>query len=231
MAFTHSPKIVTDGLVVYVDFANKQSYISGSLSARNLVDGVTGSMSPAVVPPFFTNGLGSLVFSRTSSPSLPIGSYDNPQAITIACWFYATASSAGGKLLGFDNGGQYDRMLYMNASGSIVFGVYPGTVVTISSSLEYRDSTWHHAVGTYTSSSTSMSLHIDGIRVATGRATTAQNYIAPWRVGGGALSGWPNSTLGTSFQGNIASVITYHRVLSDAEINQNFNALRGRYGI
>lgn len=232
MSTSYSPRMVTEGLVWYVDFANPRSYISGSLTGSNLVDGVTGVMSPAAVPPFFTASLGSLVFSRASNPSLSIGSYNNPQAITIACWFYATASSAGGKLIGFDNGGQYDRHLYMTASGSIAFGIYPGSSVAISSSLEYRDSTWHYVVGTFTSSSTSMSLYIDGVSVAAlGGVANAQSYTAPWKVGGGSLSGWPNATVGTSFQGNIASAIAYHRVLSDIEIQQNFNATRGRFRV
>ena len=30
MSFTYSPKIVTDGLVLYVDAANPNSYVSGN---------------------------------------------------------------------------------------------------------------------------------------------------------------------------------------------------------
>jgi hypothetical protein len=34
-----------------------------------------------------------------------------------------------------------------------------------------------------------------------------------------------------TFKGNIAQVQIYNRALTAAEITQNFNALRGRYGI
>jgi hypothetical protein len=36
---------------------------------------------------------------------------------------------------------------------------------------------------------------------------------------------------GPSFQGNIYFVALYDRQLSDSEIFQNYNALRGRYGL
>jgi hypothetical protein len=39
------------------------------------------------------------------------------------------------------------------------------------------------------------------------------------------------STGSNVFTGRIANVLVYNRVLTDAEIKQNFEALRGRYGI
>ncbi len=39
------------------------------------------------------------------------------------------------------------------------------------------------------------------------------------------------ASAGGPFQGNISNIQMYNRALSDAEIQQNFNALRGRYGI
>ncbi len=232
MSVSGGPDIVQDGLVVYVDFANRQSYISGSISASNLVDRITGSTSPAVPPLFSTNGLGSARFSRSSNPSLSIGNYVNPQIFTVAGWFYVTQSIADGKLIGFANtASNYDRQMYMNQSGSMVFGVYTGTVRTISSSQAYNDSRWHYAVGTYSSASTSMSLYVDGTLVSTiGSIPAAQVYTGGWVIGGGAVSGWPNIT-NDAFQGYIGNASIYHRVLSQQEIQQNFNAQRSRFGV
>ena len=224
-------KIVTDGLVVYVDFANPRSYVSASLTGSNLVDRTLALLSWAAAPLFSTGGLGSARFSRTSDPNLRVGSFDNPQEFTVGCWFYATQSNSNGKMIGFDNGGQYDRHIYMDTSGSVVFGVYTGTVITISSSVSYNDSKWHYAAATYTSQSTSMSLYIDG-QFITGRGgvNAAQVYTAPWRIGGGAFGGWPTISNPT-FQGYIGNATAYHRVLSSQEIQQNFDAHRGRFGV
>jgi hypothetical protein len=36
MAFNYSPKIVTDGLVLYLDAANSKSYVSGSTTWNDI---------------------------------------------------------------------------------------------------------------------------------------------------------------------------------------------------
>ena len=44
MSFSYSPKIVTDGLVFYVDAANPNSYVSGNTTVDSLVGNVIGSL-------------------------------------------------------------------------------------------------------------------------------------------------------------------------------------------
>ena len=61
MAFNYSPKIVTDGLVLYLDAANSKSYVSGSTTWNDISrSGINGTL---VNGPTFTgsNG-GSIVF-------------------------------------------------------------------------------------------------------------------------------------------------------------------------
>lgn len=231
MSVSGGPDMVQDGLVVYVDFANPRSYISGSRSGSNLANGSVESLSAFGTPLFSTGGLGSARFSTTSDPNFPIGSFTNPQAFTIGCWFYATQSNSSGKMIGLDAGGQYDRALAMNTSGSVIFLVYPGTIVTISSSLAYNDSKWHYAAATYTSQSTSMSLYVDGQLVASrGGVNNAQVFTGPWIIGGGSVGGYPNVSNGT-FQGYLGNATAYHKVLSSQEIQQNFDAQRSRFGV
>jgi len=61
MSFNFSPKIVTDGLVLYLDAANTKSFISGSTTwndiSKNKNDGtlING-------PTFNPNNMGSIVF-------------------------------------------------------------------------------------------------------------------------------------------------------------------------
>ena len=44
MSFSYSPKIVTDGLVFYVDAANPNSYVSGNTTVDSLVGMIIGSL-------------------------------------------------------------------------------------------------------------------------------------------------------------------------------------------
>ena len=63
MAFTHSPKIVQDGLIFYVDAANPRSYVSGSTTCNNLVSSNTGSLLNDVT--FDSGSQGSWYFDGT----------------------------------------------------------------------------------------------------------------------------------------------------------------------
>ena len=61
MAFIHSPKIVTDGLIMYLDAANSRSYISGSTTWNNLVNStISGSLING--PAYHTRAASGSVF-------------------------------------------------------------------------------------------------------------------------------------------------------------------------
>ena len=61
MAFNYSPKVVTDGLVLYLDAANPKSYVSGSTTWGDLSRG--GNNGTLVNGPTFDGGNGgSIVF-------------------------------------------------------------------------------------------------------------------------------------------------------------------------
>jgi hypothetical protein len=59
--FKNTPPVVTDGLVLYLDAANQQSYTSGSTTWRD-VSGNNNSGSLINGPTFSSNGGGSIVF-------------------------------------------------------------------------------------------------------------------------------------------------------------------------
>jgi hypothetical protein len=51
-----------------------------------------------------------------------------------------------------------------------------------------------------------------------------------WRIAGQSLNFWPSASAGF-FIGQIARVEIYNRPLATAEIEQNFNINRGRFGL
>jgi uncharacterized protein YjhX (UPF0386 family) len=105
------------------------------------------------------------------------------------------------------------------------FATVGGTgIITLTKNL--ADNIWHHCVMTY--DGTTAKVYIDNNlegSLNTGlsgnlRATTTTNLnIGRWR-------GDP-----TFQDGSVGPVKLYNRVLNEGEIQQNFNALRGRYGI
>ena len=81
-----------------------------------------------------------------------------------------------------------------------------------------------YLVGTY--NGTTVGAYAGGLLGSTISFTTstiANNVNAPIEIGRGSTTGY--------FNGNVAHVSIYNRALSAAEVQQNFNATRGRYGV
>jgi PKD repeat protein len=151
-----------------------------------------------------------------------------PNAFTLEGWF-KTSSTTGGKLFGFGdktttNSSKYDRHVYMDNSGRIVFGVAGLGVQTVISKSAYRNNAWHHVVATQGPSG--MKLYVDGALVGqnTNGKYGAGGYWGYWRIGGDTLSGWPSKPTSNFFKGSLDEVALYHRELSAAEVTAHRTA-------
>lgn len=82
----------------------------------------------------------------------------------------------------------------------------------------------HHSAVTRDGSG-NVVLYRDGVQVATGTLTASIPSNINWRVGTDV------NGVGEPMNGNIYNVKVYNRVLTAAEIAQNFNAQRSRYGL
>lgn len=144
-----------------------------------------------------------------------------PDTFTVQAWINTTSTS-GGKIIGFGNSntgtsGSYDRHVYMDNSGRIWFGVYPGGVATVNSANSYNDGNWHQITASL--SSGGMQLYVDGKLVGTRTdVTSGQAYSGYWRIGGDNLSGWPSQPSSQNFAGSIAQVAFYPTALSRTTI-------------
>ncbi|MBI4901739.1 MAG: hypothetical protein HY829_14870 [Actinobacteria bacterium] len=154
-------------------------------------------------------------------------------------WFRSTTSSLNGLLMGFsDNstpttGNQkyFDRHVYLDGAGRVVFGVLAGgaqTVVSSPAGTSYADGAWHHVVATSTVGT--ISLYLDGALVATRVNLAAQAaYKGDWMVGCGALAGWPDATgVGRAFPayytGNLRLAAVYTVALSAVQVKDHYLA-------
>jgi hypothetical protein len=90
---------------------------------------------------------------------------------------------------------------------------------------------WHQFVGTWDGVNT-VSSYLNGEFVGSATVTPTGS---PDAIGTGIQIGGSNFTVsgapGTYYEGNIAAVMMYNRALSLAEVNNNFEALRNRFGI
>jgi hypothetical protein len=124
-----------------------------------------------------------------------------------------------------DTGSAAGVFLYMNANPIVTLQINNGnSITTTSNSVPY--SVWTNITATVTGSGNSV-IYINGISNVSATLSlpnTITNTL-PLTLGNRA-----NAT-DRGFSGNISVATIYNRALSASEVQQNFNALRGRYGL
>lgn len=217
---------VTSGLVLHLDSDNPASY-PGSGTAWNDLSG-TGNHGTFTATPSVSGGVINLNGSYHVTTT---NQFTNPQAFSLEVWF-RTNSALGRKLIGFENfqtgtPTQYDRHYYVDTSGNLIFGVFLGGQ-NIFNYGPVNDNSWRAAVVTYDGGSNTH--YINGAPVGT-RTALAFNFSGWWRVFGFRTGGWPGGTTVGGFVGDGAIVRVYNRALTAAEVLQNYDANRSRFGL
>ncbi|MFF1574792.1 PKD domain-containing protein [Leifsonia sp. NPDC058292] len=195
----------------HIGFNDLQLQAGVSRGATGPIDGVTAST-------FNGSSTGYAV-----TPSSVAG----PNSFTAEAWIKTTTTS-GGKIIGFGNSSTglssgYDRHVYMDNSGKIWFGVYPGSVQTVNSSATFNDGQWHQVVASL--GANGMRLYVDG-KVVGSRTdvTSGQDYSGYWRVGGDNLGSWSNQPSSNYFAGDIGQVAIYPTVLDRSTVVNQYVA-------
>jgi PKD repeat protein len=147
-----------------------------------------------------------------------------PSAFSIGIWF-KTTSTSGGRLLGYGssntgNSASYDRMLYLQGDGKLVFGTYNGAEQRATSPSAYNNGVWHYAVGTM-SPAGGMKLYVDGNLAATNAAaTSAQNFLGYWRVGQDTV--WSGAT-STTLNGSLDEATIFTTALDATQVSSLYS--------
>jgi hypothetical protein len=221
-----NPDIVQDGLVLCLDAADKKSYSgSGSTWTDRSGNGNNGSIINS--PTFSSDNNGNFAFDATNEYiSIAETSTLNLQNYTYAFWIKRTQAQSG-SWLQFLQRSTSNRnpgiWFYINQVDRLHFSIRlsNGSQFNVNPTGFYLNE-WHYFTATveYNGTNTIMSGYSDGV-VTSGPLTSAS--VSP--------------TLGTgsSFVGkygfHLANLKVYDRALTAAEILQNFNATKSRFGL
>lgn len=241
-------KIVTNGLVLSLDAADRNSYVSGSTSwldlsgnSTNMTLTVTGS--GATSASFSAASQGTLVFTGSSTvhgyavntaPNILTGSTNlsvcvwinsrtPPQAITGIIDFNHSQATNGWVIQSEDSTtNKFYYFAYYQGSGIFQpagnFGAGKGVQLTYN--------TWQHLC--YTKTGTSVIGYLNGVQrvnyTATSATITYAASIQPLYIA--AVQG--NARF---VNGDYGNVQIYNRGLSASEVLQNYNAQRARFGV
>ena len=234
MGLSHSPKIVTNGLVLALDAANNKSY-PGSGTSWNDLSNTGKNLTLTNGPTFSAANLGSIVFDGTNDYAAvnPVSAFN---IYCISMWFKPTTiinstsvstslihfKSSIGKYIGFGPvttrvSNEYitivqepgDKRTAVNDGGSLSAGIWYNIV------FNYESSQYNIYINNTLKSTT--------VGSSTGNVPliTDPNFI------------YLNSYEGTSeyLGSSLSMCMIYNRSLTANEIQQNFNASRARFGV
>jgi hypothetical protein len=256
MSLGHSPTIVSDGLQLHLDAGNIKSYPGSGSTWTDISGRAAGAtnftLTNASYYSYSALNRGSILFSRTVPPTAEDGGYAAVTATgsltaltylhgnhTTEMWFrivnnqptfYTVNESASALMVyvGFHSGFYYNAQnFYYNIWGKNALAAD----VSNEFSFPYSDislGVWNQIVARR--SGTQLNLYLNGALKVSGTITvldTGTGSTNVLRIGVGNYAGdfsWHANAF-------VSSVKMYNRGLTDAEILQNFNALRGRYGI
>ena len=232
MSFYRGPKVVTNGLVLALDAADRNSYpgsgtswsdLSGNNNTGSLLNGVAFNTSNSGI--LSLDGINDYI-SIQNSTSLQVG-----ETFTVNSWVLATGlgNRYGIFSTRFDNTAGCWQLEMGTASGGTgrlaVTGV--GTWIWESADSVVSTNNWYNICYVKPNNATQGgTIYLNGAQITptVTSAYTILNNTSIKVIGSGTAGG-------QLLPGNISQLNLYSRALSATEVTQNFNALRGRFGI
>jgi len=221
------PHIVDDGLILAIDAGSARSY-PGSGTAWNDLSS-TASVYTLTNGPSFNSGNGGSFdfdgaddFATTSSAPIAASataySFEavfktDTNSATQVIWEQGTSTSVAGRRV----------CMLLTSTGK---GGFNGQNADFHSSVDYSANVWYNWTITVdtTLSSNKIKIYVNGVLSAQGNPTGTLNAGADVaRVGNKIANN------GEAFNGKIALVRAYNKVLTAAEVAQNYNAQKSRF--
>ena len=238
MAFHHSQRIVSDGLVFCMDPANTKGYVSGSTTGTDLIQDASYTLVNAV--DYQSNNGGVWNFGGTDdyidvvNPTVGFPSGDNQRSL--CAWVLSTNTSTRQSVFGYGVNASYQSCdlevgtPYTGTQNNMCLHIWNAGYSTTTDTFTANE--WHYCVITYaggTANATNVKLYIDavdsGFVVEFGGSVTLNTTSNNARLGMRAQGSYTDLDL----LGQVGPVQIYNRVLTPAEVLQNYNAMKGRF--
>lgn len=228
-------QIITDGLQLWLEPDLYTSY-SGSgtscydLSPNRYTTTLQRSVgySSARAPSFTFDG-------ATGRKYIDVGQYLSYNTFTLSSWFKSSATTTYQMLFSKEQtaGQPWNYRLWLELTTGKIRGDTANGVSSenLQSTAGYCDGVWHNAVFVRDATGGNLYLYLDTAQVATAATTlgSVTNNQNVW-IGLSAFTG-ENPVGSYPVNGNIGQSLIYNTALSADQIKQNFNAMRGKYGV
>ena len=215
MAGFSGPNIVKDKLILHYDAANIKSYTGSGTTWKDISSkGNNGTIYSS--PTFSNDNAGK--FNFENNDYVDCGNILSQTAYTKSAWFRPESST--GNIIS----GPANHAFWMSNTDDTLSAGHRGAWTTVSYTVPSGNmlNQWWNGVVTY-NNSTGWVLYLNGVQVDTDSSTVDPNGTTAVFIGryGG----------GTYFDGDIAQAMIYDRSITASEVKQNYNALKGRFGL
>ena len=234
MSYNQQPRAATDGLIFCIDAANPKCFNTGETTATDLVQGFeltgangepgTGTHTPdtANFPAF--NGLYGGIFDFNGGRGMNVeGDLGSHTSHSISMWYYKNSDSTHYFTDARNGGGTWFLSNYTTRNINYSNALYYNFDVDYDADNGDFINRWQHMV--VTSDSGGSQLFVDGTkRTLLGSSSYDEDLGVNFRIG-------TRFTTSSEWTGYMGPIHIYNKVLSDAEVAQNFNAFKGRFAI
>lgn len=238
MAFHRGPKIVTDGLVLYLDAANIKSYPgSGNIWYDMSSNKFIGQFENT---PVYDEVDKSISFDGVSS-IINLGDDDRftlSSGFSFDFWFRTNVLTQSTIIEKYQSSGR-EYVAGIN-NNKLILTIFDQTAVSganinlrienLSNYITTDD--YFHGVTTYdgTNDPNGLNIYINGVQMS-GTAAMVNTFESIKNTSTSLTLAKSNPGLGGSINGNLSQIKIYDRALTPGEVLQNFNATKTRFGL
>jgi hypothetical protein len=225
MSLIHSPRIVTDGLVLCLDAGNPKSYTGSGTTWTDLSgNGNNGTLTNS--PTYLTDNGGIIDFNGSTNYADVTSSALNLDVGSIELWIKSDdpTDNLNQQIFARTNTSAGTFNIFKNTTNLFQFSIRLTTNTQYSIGSDSTATTnWTHIVGTY--DGTIQKMFVNAIQ-----QSTTNSISGTLNISGTLAINIARQTTGTVyFDGKISTVRVYNKALTQQEIQQNYNALKGRH--
>jgi hypothetical protein len=225
MAYFTGPNIVTDNLTFAIDAGSTRSYPGSGVTVNNLMGSGTATLYNGVA--FGTANGGRWDFDGSDDyGALPNSAIPTGNQITISFWTEIDNVQNSSIIAGTVNSSVQNLNIHLPWGDGNVYW----DCGTIFQRIFYTPTTaektgWHNWVFTLNASTGIMKIYLDGVSKQSG---TGKTSVVP-TMGTVSLARFYSGLY--YYNGKIANTLIYSTALTAAQVLQNFNAQKSRFGL
>ena len=222
MTTTYNTHITRDGLILHLDAANIKSYPGSGTTGLDLV----GKKPLTIIgtTTFSSDADGCFRFGADGALGYVTAAHSGTINSTWSAWTNLEQSTNSYNMFM----GAWPPYFCMYAGQQFFFSCMSGGLQRSIAGISNKSlNTWYNPTVSlrYNGTDTIAMLYVNGVLETTATWPGAPAYATTITIGEGRTTSW------YPFRGKVSQATLYNRELSAAEIKNNFEAFRGRYGV